>query len=62
VWPIPKPVIPEGFEACVECDEPTKKNCDHCGEPLCSGFLCSFQNGEGTVCACCHEEMDEEDE
>lgn len=65
VWPEPKPtkpVIPKGFKACVECEGPTKENCDYCGEPLCSGFLCSYDCDIGTVCMGCHEENRSDDD
>lgn len=62
VWPIPRPVIPEGFEACCSCDEPTKKDCDYCGEPLCSGFTCSYNSDAGVVCMCCYEDLEKEED
>ncbi len=61
VWPEPKPVIPEGFEACIECDKPTKSVCDECDEPLCSEGMCSQGTDLGVVvCSYCYDELDEE--
>lgn len=57
VWPEPKLVIPEGFDACSSCDKPTKYECDGCGEPICLKGECSRETESGTfLCDCCYDD------